>query len=139
MRFMGAAGGAIISAGAIISITGNLNILVLSGSRVPFAMGAQRPLPTFLGSVHRRFATPYVAILITAAVMLLLTLNSSFVPALTISAIARLVTYGATCLSLPVFRRRSNSPPAGFPLHYGTVIAILPLLLAGWPLANRTS
>jgi len=42
MRFMGAAGGAIISAGAIISITGNLNILVLSGSRVPFAMAEQQ-------------------------------------------------------------------------------------------------
>jgi APA family basic amino acid/polyamine antiporter len=138
MRFMGAAGGAIISAGAIISITGNLNILVLSGSRVPFAMAEQQQLPSFIGSVHRRFATPYVAILITAAVMLLLTLNSSFVAALTISAIARLVTYGATCLSLPVFRRRSNAPPAAFRLHYGTVIAILALLLAAWLLANST-
>jgi amino acid transporter len=138
MRFMGAAGGAIISAGAIISITGNLNILVLSGSRVPFAMAEQRQLPSFIGSVHRRFATPYVAILITAAVMLLLTLNSSFVVALTISAIARLVTYGATCLSLPIFRRRSDVPPAGFRLHYGTVIAILALLLAAWLLANST-
>src|SRR5882724_2943202 len=138
MRFMGAAGGAIISAGAIISITGNLNILVLSGSRVPFAMAEQQQLPSFIGSVHRRFATPYVAILITAAVMLLLTLNSSFVAALTISAIARLVTYGATCLSLPVFRRRSNAPPAVFRLHYGTVIAILALLLAAWLLANST-
>ena len=138
MRFMGAAGGAIISAGAIISITGNLNILVLSGSRVPFAMAEQQQLPSFIGSVHRRFATPYVAILITAAVMLLLTLNSSFVAALTISAIARLVTYGATCLSLPIFRRRSNAPPAAFRLHYGTVIAILALLLAAWLLANST-
>ncbi len=138
MRFMGAAGGAIISAGAIISITGNLNILVLSGSRVPFAMAEQQQLPSFIGSVHRRFATPYVAILITAGVMLVLTLNSSFVAALTISAIARLVTYGATCLSLPVFRRRSNAPPAAFRLHYGTVIAILALLLAAWLLANST-
>ena len=138
MHFMGAAGGAIISAGAIISITGNLNIVVLSGSRVPFAMAEQKQLPSFIGSVHRRFATPYVAILISAAVMLLLTLNSSFVAALTISAIARLVTYGATCLSLPVFRRRSNAPPAGFRLHYGTVIAILALLLAVWLLANST-
>src|SRR5712664_818109 len=34
-RFLGTAGGSIISAGAIISITGNLNILVLSGSRIP--------------------------------------------------------------------------------------------------------
>jgi len=138
MRFMGAAGGAIISAGAIISIAGNLNILVLGGSRVPYAMAQQQQLPSFIGSVHRRFATPYVAILITAAVMLLLTLNSSFVAALTISAIARLVTYGATCLSLPVFRQRSNAPPAAFRLHYGTVIAILALLLAAWLLANST-
>jgi APA family basic amino acid/polyamine antiporter len=136
MRFMGSAGAAMISAGAIISITGNLNILVLSGSRVPYAMAEQRQLPSFIGLVHRRFATPYVAILITAGVMLLLTLKSSFVAALTISAIARLVTYGATCLALPVFRRRSEAPPASFRLHYGTVIAILALLLAAWLLAN---
>jgi amino acid transporter len=101
-------------------------------------MAEQQQLPSFIGSVHRRFATPYVAILITAAVMLLLTLKSSFVTALTISAIARLVTYGATCLSLPVFRRRSDAPPAAFRLHYGTVIAILALLLAAWLLANST-
>ena len=138
VRFMGAAGGAIISAGAIISITGNLNVLVLSGSRLPFAIAEGKQLPAFIASVHRRFATPYVAILITAAVMLLLTLKSSFVAALTISAIARLVTYGATCLALPVLRRRRDSPPASFRLHYGTVIAILALLLAAWLLANST-
>ena len=138
VRFMGAAGGAIISAGAIVSIMGNLNILVLSGSRIPFAIAEQQQLPAFIASIHRRFATPYVAILITAAVMLLLTLKSSFVAALTISAIARLVTYGATCLALPVLRRRSDAPPAFFRLHYGTVIAILALLLAAWLLANST-
>ena len=136
MHFMGAAGGAIISAGAIISITGNLNIVLLSGSRVPFAMAEQQQLPSFIGSVHRRFATPYVAILITAAVMMLLTLNSSFVAALTISAIARLVTYGATCLSLPVFRRRKNAPPAAFKLHGGTLIAVMSLILAAWLLTS---
>jgi amino acid transporter len=70
--------------------------------------------------------------------MLLLTLKSSFVAALTISAIARLVTYGATCLSLPIFRRRNDAPPAVFELRYGTVIAILALLLAAWLLANST-
>src|SRR5438034_1319036 len=54
-RFLGAAGGAIISAGAIISITGNLNIVLLSGSRVPFAMAEQNQLPSFVAKVHRRF------------------------------------------------------------------------------------
>lgn len=137
-RFMGTAGGAIISAGAIISITGNLNVLVLSGSRIPFAIAEQQQLPSFLAKVHPRFFTPYIAILITAAVMLLLTLKSSFVAALTISAIARLVTYGATCLSLPVFRRRSDVPAAAFRLPGGTVIALLSLTLAAWLLANST-
>jgi amino acid transporter len=138
MLFMGAAGAAVISAGAIISITGNLNVLVLAGSRLPFAMAERKQLPAFIASVHHRFATPYVAILITAAVMLLLTLKSSFVEALTISAIARLVTYGATCLSLPAFRRRADVPPARFRLHFGTLIAILALLLAAWLLANSS-
>ncbi|HEY6233249.1 MAG TPA: amino acid permease [Pyrinomonadaceae bacterium] len=135
-RFMGAAGGAIISAGAIISITGNLNILILSGSRLPFAMAEQRQLPAVIGSVHRKFATPYVAILLTAAVMLFLTLKSSFVAALTISAIARLITYGATCISLPTFRQRADAPPAKFHLPYGTFIAVLALLFAAWLLTS---
>jgi APA family basic amino acid/polyamine antiporter len=136
IQFMGAAGGAIISAGAIISITGNLNILVLSGSRVPFAMAEQQQLPSFIARVHRRFSTPHVAILISAGLMLLFTLKSSFREALTISAIARLVTYGATCLSLPVFRRRSDAPPAAFRLRGGTVIAVLSLILTSWLLAS---
>ncbi len=137
-RFMGSAGGLLISAGAFISIAGNLNVLILSGSRVPFAMAEQQQLPSIIASVHRRFATPYVAILITSAVMLVFTLKSSFVAALTISAIARLVTYGATCVSLPIFRRRRDAPLAVFRLPGGTVIAILALLLTVWLLANST-
>ena len=137
-QFLGAAGGAIISAGAIISITGNLNILLLSGSRLPFAMAEQKQLPAFVGSVHRQFFTPWVSILITAALMLVLTLMSSFVAALTISAIARLVTYGATCLALPVFRARRETPAAMFRLPGGTVVAVLSLLLIVWLLMNST-
>jgi amino acid transporter len=111
---------------------------MLAGSRIPFAMAEQQQLPSFIARVHQRFFTPHVAILITAAVMLVLTLNSSFVAALTISAIARLVTYGATCLSLPVLRHRSDAPAAAFRLRGGTTIAILSLLLAAWLLANST-
>lgn len=137
-HFLGTAGGAIISAGAVISITGNLNILLLSGSRLPFAMAEQRQLPKLIGSIHKRFFTPYIAILITAALMLFLTLKSSFVQALTISTLARLVTYAATCLALPLFRYRSQVPPAAFRLPGGTVIAVLSLLLIVWLLAHST-
>jgi basic amino acid/polyamine antiporter, APA family len=137
-QFLGAAGGAIISAGAVISITGNLNILLLSGSRLPFAMAEQNQLPAFIGSIHKRFFTPYVSILITAGLMLFLTLKSSFLTALTISTIARLVTYGATCLSLPIFRARRDAPAAAFRLPGGTIIAILSLVLIVWLLLHST-
>ena len=137
-QFLGTAGGAIISAGAIISITGNLNILMLSGSRLPFAMAEQKQLPAFIRSVHRSFFTPYVAILLTAVVMLVLTLKSSFVAALTISTIARLVTYGATCLALPILRRRQSGPAAVFRLPGGAIIAVLSLLLIVWLLLHST-
>jgi amino acid transporter len=137
-QFLGAAGGAIISVGAIISITGNLNILLLTGSRLTFAMSEQKQLPAFVGIIHRQFSTPWVSILITAAIMMFLTLKSSFVAALTISAIARLVTYGATCLALPVFRARREAPAAMFRLRGGTLLAILSLLLIVWLLVNAT-
>ena len=136
-RFLGTAGGAIISAGAIISITGNLNILVLSGSRIPFAMAEQHELPSIISKVSHRFATPYVAILITAAIMLTMTLQSSFVAALTISAIARLVTYAATCIALPVLRR-SEANEAQFRLPGGPIVAGLSLILIIWLLTNST-
>jgi basic amino acid/polyamine antiporter, APA family len=137
-HFLGTAGGAIISVGALISIAGNLNILVLSGSRVPFAMAEQQQLPAFIAKVHSRFFTPYVAIVFTCLFMLVLTLSSSFVAALTISAIARLVTYAVTCAALPVFRRRADSPPAMFHLPAGVLISILSLVLAMWLLTNST-
>ena len=135
---MGTAGAAIISAGAIISIAGNLNILVLSGSRLPFAFAEQKQLPSLVARVHHRFFTPYVAIAITATVMLVLTLQSSFVAALTISAIARLVTYAATCAALPVLRRRKSTAPAVFKVRAGPVVAVAALILSVWLLANST-
>jgi len=138
VRFLGALGGTIISAGAIISITGNLNVLILSGSRVPFAMAEQKQLPSVIGRIHPTFSTPYIAIVINAILMLVLTLSSSFVQALTISTIARLVTYGATCLALPILRSRSNNSAAIFKLPLGNLVAGLSLVLIVWLLAHST-
>lgn len=137
-HFMGTAGGAIISLGAIISVAGNLNITVLSASRIPFASAEQKQLPSFLARVHKKFFTPHFSIIITTALMLILTLKSSFVAALTISTIARLVAYAATCAALPVLRKRSEAPPAHFKLRGGRVIAVAALILSAWLLLNST-
>ena len=137
-RFWGAAGGAIISAGVIVSITGNLNVLILAGSRLPFAMSEGGGLPLIVSATHRRFHTPYVAILITAAVMLALTLPSNFYKQVNLSVIARLLSYGLTCAALLVLRRKPDAPSPLFKAPAGVAVAVTALALSAWLLSNST-
>lgn len=137
-NFLGPIGGAIISAGALISIFGNLNVVLLSGSRMPFAMAEQRELPSFLAATHKRFRTPHVAILISAAAVLALTISGTFIYALTISTLTRLTTYAVTCAALPVLRKRNSHHPAQFMAPAGIFVAVAALLLALWLLSNSS-
>jgi amino acid transporter len=105
---------------------------------VPYAIAEREQLPAFLARVHKKFFTPHVSIIITTLLMLVLTLKSSFVAALTISTIARLVAYGVTCAALPVLRKRTDAPVAYFKLRGGIVIAVAALILSAWLLANST-
>lgn len=137
-RFLGGAGGAIISAGAVVSIVGNLNVIMLVGARLPYAMAERGELPRFFTAVHPRFRTPHLALYVTAAVVLVLTLTGTFVYAVTVSVIARLLSYSATCAALPVLRRKPGAPPAAFTAPAGVAAAIASLLLAAWLLSNVT-
>lgn len=135
-QFLGSWGAAFITIGALISISGNLNSGFLVASRMPFAMAEQREMPRVLGVTHKRFKTPWVSVLVTAVFMLVFAVQSSFISALTISTIVRLLVYAATCAALPVFRNREDAPPAAFKPPFGIAAAVLSLLLTGWLLTN---
>jgi amino acid transporter len=135
-QFLGSWGAAFITIGALISIFGNLNGGFLTASRMPFAMAEQKELPQILGVTHKRFKTPSVSVLVTAGVTLIFAVQSSFISALTISTITRLLVYAATCASLPVFRARKDAPPAAFRAPGGIAAAILSLVLTAWLLTN---
>lgn len=137
-NFMGKAGASIISVGALISIIGNLIVIILAGSRLPFAMAERGELPQALASTHEKFRTPHIAILATSGVMLALTLSGTFIYAATISVIARLLAYSATCAALPVLRQKSDAPQAMFKAPAGVAVSIASLILAGWLLSNST-
>src|SRR5262249_6215188 len=105
-RFLGALGPTIISAGAVIAVVGTLNAVMLALTRLPFAMAAHGQLPAVLARVHSRFCTPHVSILASAAGVLLLSLAGTFVYAVKITVITRVIVYASTCLALPILRRR---------------------------------
>ena len=138
-RFLGASGASILSVGALISVTGTLNSVMLAGPRILFAMSEQGQLPRFLAATHRRFRTPHIAILISSAVMLVLTLQGTFMSAVTISTVIRLLAYIATCISLPVLRFRNVAPLPQFNAPGGVAVAVAATTLSVWLLSNSPS
>lgn len=137
-HFLGAVGASVVSAGALLSVSGTMNGTVLATSRLLFAMAEQQQLPRFLMATHRRFHTPHIAILLSAIVMLGLTLFSTFVSAVAISTIIRLITYAATCAALPVLRRNSAVPRPVFSVPAGSIVSIAALVFSAWLLSNST-
>jgi amino acid transporter len=136
---LGQFGGAIIAGGALLSLFGNLNVILLVAPRLPFAMAERGELPRFIASTHRRFHTPHAAIALTAALMLALTLSGTFIYAATISVLARLFGYATTCAALPVLRRNLDVAPARFVVPAGAVISGTTLLLVVWLVSNSTA
>ncbi len=135
-KFLGTFGAAFITIGALISIFGNLNGGFLTASRIPFAMAEHNELPKILAKTHEKYKTPFVSLFLTAIVIFIFTLQTSFVAALTISVITRLIVYATTCASLPVFRRRENAPKAEFIAPFGVAASVLSLILIIWLLTK---
>jgi amino acid transporter len=143
-KFLGALGPVIISTGALVGIFGTLNVIMLACTRLPFAMAAQGQLPAQLARVHRRFRTPHVSILVCAAIVFLLSLSGTFIYALKVTVITRVLVYTSTCLALPVLRRRAKmrvpvraqGEVASFEAPGGMLVSLVCVILCLWLLAN---
>jgi amino acid transporter len=133
-HFLGLPGVLLMTVGIVISLVGNLNILIMSASRVMFAIAEQNELPPVLALVDRR-KTPVYAIAGTLAVMLALTLSGTFIYLLTLSSVARLVTYIVTCASLPVLRRRADFAVAAFRIPGGVGLPCAGIAFCLWLLS----
>ena len=85
-------------------------------------------VPKAFASVHQRFHTPYVSILVFAVMVWGLALVGDFKWNVTLSAVARLLYYGVGCAALPVLRH--NHPEgAMFRLPAGNFFALLGVIL----------
>ncbi len=69
VSLFGKGGAAFITAGIIVSVFGAMNGYLLTGARVPLAMGQRKQLPysTQLGKIHNKFGTPTNALILEGA------------------------------------------------------------------------
>jgi APA family basic amino acid/polyamine antiporter len=103
----GPLGAGIVSAGMALSMLVTLNGSSMSGARVTFAVARDRYFFSTLGKVHPRFHTPYIAIVVQAALaIVLLLLGGSFRQFFSLAIFAEWLFYMITASTVFVFRRR---------------------------------
>jgi amino acid transporter len=127
--FLGQPGAGFMALMALLSTFGYLAGAMVNVPRLTFAMAEQGDMPQAFARIHLRYRTPGVSILVYAALVVVLAASGSFLQNLTLSVVARLITYGLVCVAVPVLRMRDGTPravaPAAFRLPGGPILAAL--------------
>ena len=116
-RMFGAGGDVFISAAIAISTFGFLDLAILAPTRVYYAMAADRLFVPALASLHPRFGTPTLAIVVQSAWSCVLALTGSYEQLTNYVVFADWIFFGLTVLTVLTFRRAvplSQRAPDGF-------------------------
>jgi basic amino acid/polyamine antiporter, APA family len=136
--FMGWWGGTFITLGAVVSIMGTLNVQILSGSRLPYALSLEDQLPKLFSRVHPKFATPWVSILFFSGSVAFVAIVWGFMSSLAVSVISRLILYALVCASL-IKLRKSQPIEDYFRIPYGNQLALVGIIATIWLLSGTQS
>src|ERR1700731_1427197 len=99
---------------------------MLHTPRLTFALAERGDFPRFFAAVHPKFRTPHVSILVYTILLLAFTVAGNFRWNITLSAVARLLTYSSFAVALLVLRKKHPQADA-FRLRGGFFVAILTL------------
>jgi amino acid transporter len=121
-------GGALIVFGAVFSTLTALNAVVIASSRVAFSMGREGQLLPRIGQIHHRFGTPFVAILLSAVVML----ASVFLPTEEVgnlSSLFFLLSFVVVNVAVIRLRRERPNMTRPYEMPYYPIPAVLGIAL----------
>ncbi|MGH8314781.1 MAG: APC family permease, partial [Steroidobacterales bacterium] len=133
----GSWGGILLAVCMSLSASGCIASDVLSTPRVPFAIAQQGQLPRQIASVHPRFGTPYVAIILYAVICAGLALSGSFKQLAIISSSGTLVLYLICCLGVLKLRAQKIATEGeAFVAPGGPVVPVLAAAIIVWMLST---
>ena len=127
----GGIGAALMTVGAMISVSGSNESDMLGASRLSFAMAADGLLPHRLASVHPRFRTPWLALLAQAVIAMSLTFVDALPGLISFAVVNLMVSFLLSAFAL--LRLRRGHPPRGIlhrTLPYLSIAVCIGLLAA---------
>jgi amino acid transporter len=136
-RAMGTGGRLLVLIGASVSTFGYLSGDMLATPRLLFAFARDGLIPPRVGAVHPRFHTPYVAIILYAAVAFGTALSGQYFWLILMGSIGSLLIYLVSALAVLRLRTigtRSDGPP--FVIPGGPLVPILACVANVWLLSN---
>ena len=130
--------GVVIAIGGLVSMLGFVSGSAFGTPRYLFAAAVDRHLPPQLATIHARYESPHYAIVATAVLAALLAVLFDYRALIGMSNVAVAVQYLATCVAIPVLRRK-NPGASGFRVPFGPLLPILGSLVSLWVFteANR--
>jgi amino acid transporter len=140
-RALGRGGELLVVLGAAISTLGYVTGDMLAAPRMPYALGRDALLPRSLGSVHPRFRTPHIAIVLHGAICAALALKITFLSLAVIVVLLTLLVYLACCLATIELQRRDVRADGGEPFRLpgGPLIPILASIIIIWLMSSSTA
>jgi APA family basic amino acid/polyamine antiporter len=130
-KILGAGGGRLVSAAAMVSIFAAINGSILSGSRVPYAMARNGYFFSFLAKVHPRFRTPSTSIVVVSCWACVLMLSGQYKQLYTMVIFPSWILYGMTAASVIVLRVRRPDLPRPYKVAGYPLVPVLFVLVAG--------
>ena len=134
---MGPAGRTMILVGMAISMFGYVSGMTLVVPRALYAFARDGFLPSPIASIHSRFHTPAVAIVIQTIVVILLATTGTFESLAVIANGSILLVYAACALAVIQLRRMNvQESGAPFTVPFAAVIPIVAFLIIAWILKS---
>jgi amino acid transporter len=130
-KAIGSFGTTLVFAGSLISMLG-INIgAAFSSPRAVEAMATQGVLPKIIAKKNSK-NVPYIAIVITVLITILIALSGTFAQLAAISVISRFAQYIPTMLAVIIFRKKLANAPRTFKLPFGITIPVIGIIVSLW-------
>jgi APA family basic amino acid/polyamine antiporter len=135
----GPSGSLFVSAAIAISTFGFLDLSILAPTRVYYAMAADRLFVPALATLHPRFGTPSLAIIVQSTWSCILALTGTYDQLLNYVVFADWIFFGLTVLTVLTFRRKlplSQRSPGSFRAPGYPVVQILFVVISAAVVAS---
>lgn len=96
--------GSIFAVVATLTMVNTSNAGILAGSRFPFAMARDKLLPSFLGTLHKKFITPIMSIILSGVIITIVLLTMDVTKIAKLASAFMILAYMAVNLSVIVLR-----------------------------------